>query len=299
MDDRLRLLEALKPFAADDWQPQILALQPSDRRKDMVHVQPWARFHIITRKTAIYEVNDNSSGETAQLSCSCGNVVLIPPLAYLRSTQLADYENLFFVLRGDSLRIGLATAEKNQPQKKYPDYVFHIEDSLQLATVHLFLAFIDSGNTDFSGDKTRFLQETVKLLIKAIYSDLERSQELSLDNAGYSYRNVIEYVNKHYASPLSRSDVGQAMRLSESYISKLFRKYGNCSFNSYLLQLRLNKAELLLKNTMLSVSEIAFSCGFQTTSFFIKRFRQHYGLTPAKYRTSGAAGAECSHSAAN
>ena len=288
MDVRVRLLNLLKNFISDDWDPEILVLQPSKRHKDMVHVQPWARFHIITRDTAVYEVADASDDQNRIINCKAGNVILIPPLAYLRSTMVSEHEDLFFVLRGDSLRLGVGVSKKNQPQSKLPECVFHIEDSLQLSTVHLFMAFIESGNAAFADGKKQFLKTAVKLLLKSIYNDLERSQELTLDNARRSYRNVLEYVNKNYTSPIKRSDAAQALRLSESYISKLFRKYGNCSFNSYLLQLRLNKAELLLKDTMLSVSEIAFSCGFQTTSFFIKRFRQHYGLTPSKYRTSGS-----------
>ena len=53
----------------------------------------------------------------------------------------------------------------------------------------------------------------------------------------------------------------------------------------YLSNYRLEKSVFLLRNTAMSITEIAYACGFSNTSYFCELFRERYGTSPGKYRT--------------
>lgn len=71
---------------------------------------------------------------------------------------------------------------------------------------------------------------------------------------------------------------------SRSHISHLFKKNAGQTLRAYCNSLKLSDAAKLLADTDLTVTEIAMECGFDSTSYFIKLFRDAYGTTPHKYR---------------
>ncbi|PKG42897.1 helix-turn-helix domain-containing protein, partial [Psychroflexus sp. MES1-P1E] len=58
---------------------------------------------------------------------------------------------------------------------------------------------------------------------------------------------------------------------------------GNTSFE-YLKNIRLEKAKNKLQYSKDSIFEIAFKCGFDTTSYFSNIFKKHIGLSPTQFR---------------
>ena len=72
--------------------------------------------------------------------------------------------------------------------------------------------------------------------------------------------------------------------LSTRQLERLFRKYLNRSPARYYLELRLNKARLLLLQTNMSVIDVALACGFVSASHFSKCYRDFYGKTPRRER---------------
>jgi transcriptional regulator GlxA family with amidase domain len=55
-------------------------------------------------------------------------------------------------------------------------------------------------------------------------------------------------------------------------------------FTDYILELRINKAKELLRNTNMDILDISSAVGFENQSYFTKIFRTHTGLTPRQYR---------------
>ena len=67
-----------------------------------------------------------------------------------------------------------------------------------------------------------------------------------------------------------------------------------CSFTARVLELRLQKARMMLadhRNDRLKIDEVAFGCGFNEVSYFHRCFRRRFGASPAQYRGSGGEGA--------
>jgi transcriptional regulator GlxA family with amidase domain len=96
--------------------------------------------------------------------------------------------------------------------------------------------------------------------------------------------SVIDLMEKHLEDPLSRADLARTSGLSTRQLERLFRKYLGRSPARYYLELRLNKARLLLLQTNMSVIDVALACGFVSASHFSKCYRDFFGRTPRKER---------------
>ncbi len=95
---------------------------------------------------------------------------------------------------------------------------------------------------------------------------------------------VIDYVSVHYAENISLGSIARALGYSYSYLSHGFGRMFSLSFSSYLNLYRIDRAEYLLLNTNLSVTEIAEKTGFSSIRNFNYVFRNVYGTSPREYR---------------
>jgi len=96
--------------------------------------------------------------------------------------------------------------------------------------------------------------------------------------------SVIDVMEKNLEEPLNRIDLARDAGLSTRQLERLFRKYLNRSPARYYLELRLNKARLLLVQTNMSIIDVALACGFVSASHFSKCYRDFFGRTPRKER---------------
>lgn len=95
---------------------------------------------------------------------------------------------------------------------------------------------------------------------------------------------VIQRMEANLEEPLSRSELAVEASLSTRQLERLFRKYLNRSPARYYLELRLNRARLLLLQTNMSVIDVALACGFVSASHFSKCYRDFFGKTPRRER---------------
>lgn len=96
-------------------------------------------------------------------------------------------------------------------------------------------------------------------------------------------RRALSYVREHF-SEISGSEAAAACGVSPSYFSRMFKRIMKQSFSDYVNQVRLKEAERLLLLTDDTVTDIAQAAGFSTASYFIRQFREFYGVTPHQYR---------------
>ena len=73
---------------------------------------------------------------------------------------------------------------------------------------------------------------------------------------------------------------------NRSYVCRTFKKYFNCTISEYLLNARLDYASILLKVSDYTNPQICDILGFESCSYFIKKFKNAYGLTPKQYKNS-------------
>lgn len=138
---------------------------------------------------------------------------------------------------------------------------------------------------------TRFqtLQETADALKELAL----RLCSLSEESGAVRHAEVVDfiqmYVRKHYARPdMSLEQVAGEVKLSRSYVGKLFKAHCELSFNDYLNAVRLEKARELLVSTEESVQSISEKVGILNTTYFYTLFKKHYQISPAQFRSQHA-----------
>ena len=92
------------------------------------------------------------------------------------------------------------------------------------------------------------------------------------------------YIHDHYAEKISIKDICKAIGCSKSALLTAFKAEYGTTVNSYICDVRIEKAKRLLKTTDLSMSEIAYETGFYDQSYFSKVFYSKLSITPSDYR---------------
>ena len=98
---------------------------------------------------------------------------------------------------------------------------------------------------------------------------------------------MIGYVQKHYPAKILLKDIAAAGNCCKTKCTALFQNYLSTSPMLYLNHYRLEKGSQLLCTTTLSITEIAFACGFSGASYFCELFHRQYHMTPKEYRKRG------------
>ncbi len=86
--------------------------------------------------------------------------------------------------------------------------------------------------------------------------------------------------------PIRIVEIAEHLKISHRQLDRLFQKFLHTSPAQYFRSLRLARAAGLLSQTRLNISEIAFGCGFQSSSHLGRYFKDQYGVTPGIYRKS-------------
>jgi AraC family transcriptional regulator len=95
-----------------------------------------------------------------------------------------------------------------------------------------------------------------------------------------------EYLYSNYNQNISLDELADHACLSVNHLLRTFKQAFSVSPHQFLIQLRLQRAQLLLKNTGYPINEVVGMVGFECPSSFIRLFKTHYKITPLKYRQS-------------
>ncbi len=99
-------------------------------------------------------------------------------------------------------------------------------------------------------------------------------------------KKALAYMRSSYDSQLTLSDISKQAGISDKYFCAFFKQMTDQSPFEYLTNYRIERAARKLINTDLSVTAIAFECGFNDLSYFIKTFKKVKGVTPKCFRNN-------------
>ena len=133
----------------------------------------------------------------------------------------------------------------------------------------------------------RALVEQALVHILRNYSTPRLSEELELSRVGLVDRRIrrsVELMHSQLDQDLTLKALAAASYLSPFHFARLFKKLTGASPHNYLAGIRATKAQLLLAETDLSVTEIGARVGYLSGSHFTKAFRMASGATPREFR---------------
>ena len=100
----------------------------------------------------------------------------------------------------------------------------------------------------------------------------------------YKLRQAINYINDNLDRKIKLDDVAKLIDISQYYFCHLFKESTGIAPYKYVIKQRVDKAQELIKQTKLPLTEIAFRCGFGSQSQMTQHFRRSVGVTPKVYR---------------
>ena len=128
--------------------------------------------------------------------------------------------------------------------------------------------------------------EAVQRVFEKAYQVLRPSEEVIMpqEETDDAYTLMLRYIQKNYGSQIRLQDLADYVHLNSNYCSILFQKKSGIPFSQYLIELRMTKAQELLKCKSITINQVASMVGYPDLFYFSKAFKQKYGVSPNKYR---------------
>lgn len=162
-------------------------------------------------------------------------------------------------------------------------YVVTCTEDSKIPNIILNMCEISKNYNPSSSDDIVLLRELYSLLytfIKEFPKEFEyKDKEL------HTYiQDAINFINSNYMNSITVNEIANHVNLSRSYLYKMFIKNLKVSPQKYLINLRIYKATLLLKNTKLTIGEVANKVGYTDSLLFSKTFSKYFSVSPLNYR---------------
>ncbi|WP_130860598.1 response regulator transcription factor [Gracilibacillus phocaeensis] len=124
------------------------------------------------------------------------------------------------------------------------------------------------------------IKHSITKITQQVVQKLNEEKNSSNNNI----RIVQQYIHDHIDVDLSLELLAEKVYLSPGYLSDRFRQETGFGINKYIKNVRMAKTKELLRDTNRKVNDISKAVGYNSVSYFIKNFREHYGVSPKKYR---------------
>lgn len=95
-------------------------------------------------------------------------------------------------------------------------------------------------------------------------------------------KKVLDYMEANYSSPVTLEQLSASVNMSPKYFCRFFYQMTHRTPIDYLNYQRIEHASYQLATTDASVTEVAYNCGFNDLSYFIKTYKKYKGITPGK-----------------
>lgn len=156
-----------------------------------------------------------------------------------------------------------------------------------------------SGNLEIEvREKTRVIQNNLEELEKvnrkltvahdALWDELELAKNIRRTSINREneerLKKVILYINENYSDDFNREELAIMFNMHPDYLGRLFKKYTGKKLGDYINEIRIDKSLDMLKNTTDTITDIAYSAGFESYRTYSRIFVKLMKMTPQDYR---------------
>ena len=104
-------------------------------------------------------------------------------------------------------------------------------------------------------------------------------------NKEYYLQQAIDIINRRYSDSEFRiEDICRQLRVSHSYLCRIFKEYSAKTLNQYLVRIRMRYARKMLESEENEIKNIVTACGYSEYGYFAKEFKRIFNITPGEYR---------------
>lgn len=230
-------------------------------------VRPHYLFHLVLSGCGFYE----RAGKRHELAAGEGFLILPGESTCYGASQTNPWEYCWIGFGGrDAERIlqECGLGEEN------PVYEDRSGGMLQREMMRLVDSFTHSDINEY------MLLGRLYLSLSYMVSKAPVRRTAILDHISCS----LEFIHNNYGYDIGVAEIARHVGIDRTYLYRLFQQQMGQSPKTYLTDFRLRTAAVMLRETSLSVTEIALSCGFKDASLFDRHFREAYHCTPRQYR---------------
>ena len=223
---------------------------------------------------------------------SSGSMVFIPADTLHKTTysEGLEHERIYIEFTLDYLyEIITALGNSRFEQLLYCNF-FTVPNQYRSQVDYIFSQLLKEKNTPdiYSNCCIKDLfQRLIILMLRKFNNPLESSANISsppvhvLDE---SIQSAMNYICCNFSKNITLDDVAGLLHLNSSYFSKKFKTINGFGFKEYLNNVRINHSEKLLLETNLSITDIAFQCGYQNSNYYGDAFKHINGISPSEFR---------------
>ena len=95
--------------------------------------------------------------------------------------------------------------------------------------------------------------------------------------------SISKYIRENFSDDLSLYRLSKEFSMTPTYLSRFFKRSTGINLSEYINIVRITEAEKLLKNPAISITDVAFACGFNDSNYFSSVFKKAKGITPKKF----------------
>lgn len=106
-------------------------------------------------------------------------------------------------------------------------------------------------------------------------------KKINNDNLNNKVVEIKKYVDEHFSENLSNKEIAEHFHYHPNYLNRLFVRYLGISLHQYLLNLRIDKAVIMLQSGMYTVTQVAKKAGYKNISQFSAHFKHATGYCPS------------------
>ena len=121
------------------------------------------------------------------------------------------------------------------------------------------------------------------LFLAALMQEMQATETHHSSASSQYVVKAIKFIQFNYSHDISIDDIAKAVGVSRSHLYRVFMNNAGCSPIDYLTDYRINEACYLLKNSKLSIAEVAASVGFFDQFYFSRVFKKAKGTPPSKF----------------
>ncbi|MBS4206581.1 response regulator [Bacillus sp. FJAT-50079] len=120
------------------------------------------------------------------------------------------------------------------------------------------------------------LVQNCKLFARDLAEELRKNHNIIFD--------IKRYIDNHFDEHLLLQSIADQFFVSREYISRKFKQEFGLNASNYIENIRIENAKVLLMNSELNISDVAYAVGYQDGRYFSKVFKKAVGVTPMKYK---------------
>lgn len=135
------------------------------------------------------------------------------------------------------------------------------------------------------------VQRNISRILEYLFCNLDRFPKSEATRVQIKsqirLQTMLTYIYEHYAETITLDDIANAAHISRSEAGRCFAAYVGCSPVNALIQYRLQIARRLLSERTHTLQEICYACGFHSTNYFSRKFKETYGYAPTQNNNLG------------